>query len=253
MRSLVAEIFHSLSRNSVFGFLAELVVLRAHHHADRPLRSGGKLDPALGGAAGGARLQFVAGLQRTRIGAAEAGAGIDREAAEHRLARDPALDREIAERAAAGKAERQGFAVRQRHRTIPCNGATGDIGAARRSRERDAHRAFARGEGRAERTDLDRGGERRVSDQRIRRREREPVHRAARRQAVALRAVAAAVLHRTRRPDGGNDELAHDAINSATISPPAAARSCSAKVLASTGENVTRSPGSSRKIGSRCN
>ena len=43
--------------------------------------------------------------------------------------------------------------------------------------------------------------------------------------------MAAAVLHRTRRSNGRNDEFAHDAINSATISPPSAARSCSAKVL----------------------
>ena len=54
------------------------------------------------------------------------------------------------------------------------------------------------------------GRERLVSDQRVRRRQRQPIHRAARRQAIALRAVAAAVLHRTRRANGGDDELAHD-------------------------------------------
>ena len=252
MRSLVAEIFHSLLKNRALASVAEFVVLRTHHHPDRPLGDGWKLDPALGDAASGVRLQYVAGLQRTRIGTAEAGAGIDREAAEDTLARDPALDREVTERAAAGKAERQGFAIRQRRRTIPRNRATGDVGAARRSRERHAYGAFARGKGRAERADLDRGVEGAVSGQRVCRRERERIHRAARRQAIALRAVAAAVLNRTRGSNGADDELAHDTINSATISPPAAARSCSAKALASTGENFTRSPGSSRKVGSRC-
>jgi hypothetical protein len=42
----------------------------------------------------------------------------------------------------------------------------------------------------------------RISDQAIGGGERERIHRAARRQAVALRAEAAAVLHRTRRADG---------------------------------------------------
>ena len=62
-------------------------------------------------AARGPHRQFVAGLQRARIGAAEAGAGIDREAAEHRLAVHPAFDGEIAEGAAARDAELQALAV----------------------------------------------------------------------------------------------------------------------------------------------
>ena len=88
MRSLVADIFHSLSRNS---FLASSpnssscgpITTRIGASVD-----GGKIDPALGRAACGRRLQFVAGLQRARIGTAEAGARIHREAAEHRLARN---------------------------------------------------------------------------------------------------------------------------------------------------------------------
>src|SRR3984893_16224829 len=56
------------------GFLAEFIVLRTPHHADRTVRDGGKLNPPLSGSSGSLRLQFVAGLKRTRVGAAEAGA-----------------------------------------------------------------------------------------------------------------------------------------------------------------------------------
>ena len=124
-------------------------------------------------------LQFVARLQRARIGAAEAGARVDGEAAEHRLALDAAFDGEIAERAAAGKAERQRLAIGQRRGCIRRNRASGDIGIARGAGERDPNRAVARRERRAERADFDRGCERRVADQRIRGRQRQPVHRAA--------------------------------------------------------------------------
>jgi hypothetical protein len=182
--------------------VGEFVVLRTHHHADRLLCISGKIDPAFGCAAGLSRLQLVAGLQRTRIRAAEAGARIHRQAAEDRLAINPALDRKVAERSAAGKAQRQGLAVRQRHRCIQCNRASCDFGIARCSGKRDANRALTRGESRAEGADLDRRGERRVTDQTIRRRERQPIHRAARRQAVALCAMASAVLDGARRANG---------------------------------------------------
>ena len=199
MRSLVAEIFHSLSRNSALLSSANssscgpiTTRIGASATAGRSIRRSAA-------AARGRDLQFVAGLQRARIGAAETGAGIDREAAEHRLARNAALDREVAEGAAARKAERQGLAVRQRHRGVERHGAAGDVGVARSAGQRDANRAAARGECRAERADFDRRRKRRVSDQNIRRRQRQPVHRAARRQTVALGAGSAAVLHRACR------------------------------------------------------
>jgi hypothetical protein len=72
----------------------------------------------------------------------------------------------------------------------------------RRARKRNANRPFARREGGAERTDLDRSREQFVSDQTIRSRKREPVHRAARRQTITLGAMPSAVLHRTRGPNG---------------------------------------------------
>ncbi|MDU6670814.1 MAG: SDR family oxidoreductase [Bradyrhizobium sp.] len=52
---------------------------------------------ALRRVAGGGDLEDIARLQRPRIGAAEPGARIDREAVEHRLAADAACDGEIAE------------------------------------------------------------------------------------------------------------------------------------------------------------
>ena len=79
--------------------------------------------------------------------------------------------------------------------------AARDICAARRAGQRDANRAVARGESGAERADLDRGREQLVADQAVGRGKREPIHRAARRQAIALRAVPAAILDRTRGAD----------------------------------------------------
>ena len=60
------------------------------------------------------------------------------------------------------------------------------------------------------------------------------------------------ILHGAGWTDRCDRELAHAATNSAMISPASEARSCSAKVLASTGKKVTRSPGSVRNTGSRC-
>ena len=71
----------------LFGLVGEFVVLRAPDHADRCIaRRGRQFDPLFRRAAGGLGLQFVARLQRPRIGAAEPGARVDGEAAEHRLA-----------------------------------------------------------------------------------------------------------------------------------------------------------------------
>src|SRR3954471_16102153 len=103
------------------GVIGEFVVLRAHHHADRRLADGGKFDPAFRRAARNCHLQFVTGSQRTRVGAAEPGAVVHREAAEHRLARNAALDCEVAKRTCAGKAERQCLAIGKRHRCFECN------------------------------------------------------------------------------------------------------------------------------------
>ncbi len=86
MRSLVAEIFHSLSRNSSLVSSPNSSSCGPMHHADRRVGRRRQFDPLLAGAAGRRHLQFVAGLQRARIGTAETGAGIDGEAAEHRLA-----------------------------------------------------------------------------------------------------------------------------------------------------------------------
>ena len=201
MRSLVAEIFQSLSRNS-------FLVSSANSSSCGPIST------RIGASAiavssirrsaaplAGAVCNSSPALQRARIGTAEAGARIDGEATEHRFARDAALDREIAERAATGKAQRQRLAVRERHRRIDGHGAPGDVGVARGARQRDANRAVTRGKRRAERADLDGRREWLVSDQCVGRRKRQTVHRAARRQAIALRAVPAAILHRTGRAD----------------------------------------------------
>src|SRR5947208_196233 len=99
------------------------------------------------------------------------------------------------------------------------------------SRRSSTNRTLAGGEGGAERTDFDRRREQFVSDQTIRCRKRKPIRSPARRQAVALGAMSAAVLYGARRPNGENEKLVHEAISSATISPASAARSCSAKVL----------------------
>ena len=77
----------------------------------------------------------------------------------------------------------------------------GDLDAARRAAKRNAHGAVARGERRRERTDFDGGGKRLIAEQRVGGRERETIHRAARHQTIALIAVAAMILHGTRRPN----------------------------------------------------
>ncbi|MGX1282384.1 hypothetical protein AB7M50_001509 [Bradyrhizobium elkanii] len=215
--------------------------------------AGRQFDAAFERAARSLRLQLVAALQRPRVGAAEPGAGVDGEAAEHRLAFDAVLDREIAERAAAGKAKSERLTFGERRRAVERDRPAADIRIARRAGKGDAHRAAACGEAGAERADLHRGGEQVIADQRVGGRQRKPVHRSARHETVALRARTPAVLHRACRADRGDDELAHGVTSSATSSPASAARSCSAKVLASTAVKVMASPGSSRKVGSRCN
>ena len=55
-------------------------------------------------------------------------------------------------------------------------------------------KAVARGESRTEQTDLDRCCKEIVAEQRVGHGQREPIHRAARRQAIALGAMTAAVL-----------------------------------------------------------
>ncbi len=79
---------------------------------------------------------------------------------------------------------------------MECRGAPGDVGIARGACQGDADRTVARGERGAKRTDLDRGRQWCVANQNVRCGQREPVHRAARRQTVALGAVPSAVLHR---------------------------------------------------------
>src|SRR3954465_6651926 len=231
--------------------LAKLVVLRPQYEPDRSLFQRGKVDATLDSAARIGSLQFVSDLQWTRIGAAKSGARIHGQAAKHGLARDPAFDREIAERAPAGKIQGQGLTLSQRHRAIRCDGATGNLGFAPRTCQTDAHGSLSGLEMRCERAYFDRCRKRLICDECVGGGERKPVHRTARGQTIALGTVTAAVLNRTCGPDLGNDELTHAAINSATTSPRSAARSCSSKVRASTGENVTSSPGSSKKVGSR--
>src|SRR4051794_30334709 len=63
--------------------LAELVVLRSHHDADRAVARGRQIDGALGPTAWRRDFKRVPRLQRARPRAAEAGAGVDRKAAEH--------------------------------------------------------------------------------------------------------------------------------------------------------------------------
>ena len=75
--------------------------------------------------------------RRARIGAAEFGPRIDGEAAEHRVAANAALDREVAETTTAREAQRQGFALRERHGGVDRDGPAGDVGAAGGSGERD--------------------------------------------------------------------------------------------------------------------
>jgi len=104
---------------------------------------------------------------------------------------------------------------------------------------RDANRSAARGEARAKWADFNRRSKRRVADERVGRGKREAIHRSAGHEAIALRARTSAVLDRACGANRGNDELWHQATRSATMSPASAARSCSAKVLASTRENVT--------------
>ena len=111
MRSLVAEIFHSLSRNSA--------VASPNSSSCGPITT--RIGPSVTAGRSIARstaplaaatCEFVTGLQRARVGTAETGAGIDRETAEHRLAPHAAFDREIAEGAAARKTEVKAFAIR---------------------------------------------------------------------------------------------------------------------------------------------
>src|SRR4051794_11234790 len=104
-------------------------------------------------------MEFVTGLQRAGVGTTETRACIDGETAEYRFALHAALDREIAEGADPRKAERQAFAIRQRHRRIERHRAFSDISVARGARECHANPAFARGKSRAQWTDLDRRGE----------------------------------------------------------------------------------------------
>src|SRR4030088_1456761 len=138
MRSEVAEIFHSLSRKSFLASSANssscgpnTIRIGASDVAGSSTRRSAA--PLAGGG-----LQFVAGLEWPRIGAAETGARVHGQTAEHRLALHAAFDREVAERTATGKTECQRLAIRQRHRCIRGNGASGDVGIARGARQRDA-------------------------------------------------------------------------------------------------------------------
>src|SRR6267378_2457352 len=249
MRSLVADIFHSLSRNN---YLASpnssscgpiITRISPSDRGGRSIRcSVAPLAAAVCNSSPACNEREY-GLPSPRIHG---------QAAEHRLTGNSAFDREIAERTAAGKAQRQGLAVGQGHGCIRGDGPPRDVRIAWCASQRDTNRTFARRERRPERADFDGRGEDWAPDQAIRRGQRQSIHCPARREAITLGAVATAVLHRTRRTNGRNDEFAHEAINSATISPRSAARSCSAKVSASTAVNVTASPGSSRKVGSRC-
>jgi len=96
MRSLVADIFHSLSTNSFLVSSANSSSCGPHTTRIGAADVAGSSIRRSGRAAGSLGLQFVSGLQGTRIGAAEARPRVDGEAAEHRLAGNAAFDREIA-------------------------------------------------------------------------------------------------------------------------------------------------------------
>src|ERR1700733_4603860 len=70
-------------------FVAELIILRSEHDTDRTGDSRGQIDPAFRPKTGlptcRRNVQFVAGLQGARKGAAEAHTRIHRKASEHRL------------------------------------------------------------------------------------------------------------------------------------------------------------------------
>src|SRR6478752_659048 len=185
MRSLVADIFHSLARNSVLA-------------SSGNSSSCGPITTRIGAASGaGSSIRY----------SAAPGAGVHRKTAEHWLARNAALDGEIAERAAAGKAERQRLAIGKRHRGVERDAASRDVAVAHGSRQRDADGSLACGKGGTERPDFHGRRQRLVANESIRRRHRKAVHRPAGCEAVALRARAAAVLNGTRWSDRGNDEL----------------------------------------------
>src|SRR4051794_36547426 len=216
-------------QKQLYRVLAELVVLRAQHDADWQLAGYRNFDPPFrNSSCGRDRVQLVASLQWTRVWAAQAGARIHRKAAEYRLARYSTVDGEVAERTATRETQVQCLALTERHGAIPWDGAARYVGLACCSCQADAHRTVTRGKRRTKRPDFDRGGKRCVSDQGVGRGKRKPVHRTARRQAVALGTMTPAVLNRTHGPNGGNDQLTHEAINSATSSPAWAARCCSA-------------------------
>ena len=227
MRSLVADIFHSLSRNCL---TASSLNSSFWGPSTRRItrHDGWQIDAALRSRSCGRDLQFISGLQRTVVGTAKADARIHRKTSEHRLALEASFDREIAEGTVLRHSELQGLAIGDGGGAIPRDGASCDLDAARRTRKRHTNRATYRFKGRSIRADLDRRRKPCVPDQTIGRCEAQPVHCAAGRQPITLGTEASAVLHRACRADREYSELGHAAPNWAMISPPIAARSCSA-------------------------
>src|SRR5215472_18152995 len=96
------------------GLVGKLIVLRTQHDTDRT-GDGRQLDAVLGRAARRPRREFIARLQRSRIGTTQPRALIDCNAAEGLFSIDAALDCEIAERATPCVTERQRLAIANGH------------------------------------------------------------------------------------------------------------------------------------------
>src|ERR1700728_1711749 len=164
MRSLVADIFHSLSRKRLMASSLNSSFCGPSATRIGPATAAGKsIRRKTRRPTCGRNIQFVAALQRPRKGAAETNACIHRKASEHRLAAKAPLDREIAEGATLCHAELQRLAIGNREGCIPGDRSSGNLRNSRRASHRNPNRPLSRLEGRPIGTDLYRGRKQRIS------------------------------------------------------------------------------------------
>ncbi len=227
MRSEADEIVHSLARNSANASPNSCACGPASTRttARSACSNTSRRSPV---SRGGQKVELIAGLQRAREGAADAGARRHAQAAEHRLALNAAFDPKDAEDTAPCCADLQPLAVAERCRLVERQRAPADRDLARGAGERDTNRTVPRLKTCRERPDLDRRSVCRVADKGVGCGQRKQVHRAARGEAVALCAVAASVLHRGQRSGSDDGKCAHAVASSAIGSPASAARSSAA-------------------------
>ncbi len=176
---------------------------------------------------------------------------MDREAAEDRLAGDPALHRQIGEDRSLCRLDIKRFAIGNECRGIKCQCPPADRRRARGATQGDPHRAALYFEAAGKGADFN--CRRRLSgtDERVGSCKRPAIKRTCRAKPITLTTEASEILYRRHGTHLKHAQLAQGCTFSAIISPAAARASRPAKRSAAIGANVTSSPGSTRNIGSR--